>query len=71
MTPAVLTQVPPSQAIYRKEAFGPVACVNSFKTLDEATNMLNDTEYGLQASIFTHDLEAAFRVHAGRTSAVF
>jgi acyl-CoA reductase-like NAD-dependent aldehyde dehydrogenase len=60
ITPTVLAQVPQTQPIYRKEAFGPVVCLNSFRSLDEAVSMLNDTEYGLQASIFTRDLQAAF-----------
>ena len=61
IAPTVLVNVPNSQPIYRKEAFGPVVCLNSFRTLDDAISMLNDTEYGLQASIFTRDLPTAFR----------
>lgn len=67
--PAVLTDVPPTARISCKEAFGPLVAVNSYRTLDEAIAMVNDSEYGLQASIFTRDLRKAFQaareVHVG------
>jgi acyl-CoA reductase-like NAD-dependent aldehyde dehydrogenase len=67
--PAVLTDVPPTAQISRREAFGPVAGINSYGTLDEAIAMVNDSDYGLQAGIYTRDIRKAFdaarRVHVG------
>jgi acyl-CoA reductase-like NAD-dependent aldehyde dehydrogenase len=67
--PAILTNVAPSANLNVKEAFGPVVSVNAYKTLDDAIAMVNASDYGLQAGMFTHDLEKAFRtareVHVG------
>jgi acyl-CoA reductase-like NAD-dependent aldehyde dehydrogenase len=67
--PAVLTNVPATANLCAKEAFGPVVAVNSYRTLDEAIAMVNDSDYGLQAGMYTRDLEKAFRaaraVHVG------
>jgi acyl-CoA reductase-like NAD-dependent aldehyde dehydrogenase len=69
MTPAVLTRVDAGVSLFAKEAFGPVAGINSFRNLDEAIAEVNRSPYGLQAGIFTRDLETAFRaarrVHVG------
>ncbi len=59
--PAVLADVPPQARIFAQEAFGPVAGINRFRNLDEAIAAVNDSPYGLQASIFTRDIEKAFR----------
>jgi len=61
MRPTVLADVPASARVMTKEAFGPVAGVNRFGALPEAIGMVNASEYGLQASIFTRDLQKAFR----------
>jgi len=67
--PAVLADVPPHTRVFAQEAFGPVAGINRFRDLDEAIAAVNDSPYGLQASIFTRDIEKAFRaarrVHVG------
>ncbi len=52
----VLENVPVDATINRSEAFGPVALLAPFKTYDEALAMVNDSEYGLQAGVFTSDL---------------
>jgi acyl-CoA reductase-like NAD-dependent aldehyde dehydrogenase len=69
MTPAVLTAVPEECDLFAKEAFGPVAGINAYERLEEAIAAVNRSEYGLQAGIFTRDLERAFRaasqVHVG------
>jgi acyl-CoA reductase-like NAD-dependent aldehyde dehydrogenase len=62
--PAILTDVPPHVRLSCKEAFGPVVAVNSYDRLDDAIRMVNDSEYGLQAGIYTRDLRKAF--HAAR-----
>ncbi len=67
--PAVLTAVPESNPIMRQEAFGPVLGINAYATLDEAIALVNDSDYGLQAGIYTRDLQKAFtaarQVHVG------
>lgn len=61
MAPTVVADVSPSAKLLTKEAFGPVAGVNRFGSLEEAIGMVNASEYGLQASIFTRDIQKAFR----------
>lgn len=63
--PTVLDDVPPDAEIAREEPFGPVAPILRFEGLDEAIRLANATEYGLQSSIFTRDLRAAFRFARG------
>jgi acyl-CoA reductase-like NAD-dependent aldehyde dehydrogenase len=69
LTPAVLTEVPLTASLSAKEAFGPVVAVNSYQTLDDAIDMVNRSDYGLQAGMYTKDLDKAFRtaraVHVG------
>ena len=59
--PAILAGVPHSARISCREVFGPVVIVNRYQTLEEAIALVNDSVYGLQAGIFTRDLERAFR----------
>ncbi|MGO4700182.1 aldehyde dehydrogenase family protein [Dyella sp. 2RAB6] len=47
--------------VNRQEVFGPFALLAPFKTLDEAIAMTNDSDYGLQAGIFTDSLANAMR----------
>jgi acyl-CoA reductase-like NAD-dependent aldehyde dehydrogenase len=49
--PTVITEVTPAADLYRKEVFGPVLDVEGYDTVDEAINLANDTEYGLNASV--------------------
>ncbi|MFB9832311.1 aldehyde dehydrogenase [Actinoallomurus acaciae] len=60
--PTIFTDVRPTMAIAREEIFGPVLSVLTFETEEEAVAMANDSEYGLAASVFTHDLDAAHRI---------
>ncbi|MEQ3553462.1 aldehyde dehydrogenase [Pseudonocardia nematodicida] len=60
--PTVFTDVTPDMAIAREEIFGPVLSVIAFDTESEAVEIANDSEYGLAASVFTDDLNAAHRV---------
>jgi acyl-CoA reductase-like NAD-dependent aldehyde dehydrogenase len=59
---ALLEQVPHDSNLYTKEVFGPVACIESFDDFDEALDLVNDSEFGLQAGVFTGNL--AHAMHA-------
>ncbi len=67
--PTVLVDVDHSMRVMREETFGPVAPIMRFKTLDDAIDLANDTEYGLASYIFTNDLttaiQAAEKLEAG------
>ena len=67
--PTVVANVTPDMAIAREEVFGPVLTVLTFKTLDEAIALTNDSDYGLSAGIWSNDihtcLEFSRRAHAG------
>ena len=47
VAPTIFKNVDCNSKIYREEIFGPVLCVETFKTEEEALKMANDTEYGL------------------------
>ena len=62
MLPAsLLENVPHDADLYRKEAFGPVACIEAFDDFDDAIARVNDSDFGLQAGVFTADLAHAMR----------
>ena len=61
LRPTVLTDVQPDMKVCALEVFGPVVAVQTYATLDEALRLANDTRYGLQAAIFTAELDAALR----------
>jgi acyl-CoA reductase-like NAD-dependent aldehyde dehydrogenase len=52
----VLEDVPHTATISRMEAFGPVALLEPFDEFDAALAAVNDSDYGLQAGLFTDDL---------------
>lgn len=59
--PTIFTDVTPEMRIAREEIFGPVLSVIKIKSLDEAVSVLNNTIYGLSSSIYTRDVNNAFR----------
>lgn len=59
--PTILTGVTPEMTIAREETFGPVAPILRFATTEEAIEIANSTEYGLNAAAFTNDLREAWR----------
>ncbi|WP_179404497.1 aldehyde dehydrogenase family protein [Burkholderia guangdongensis] len=64
MAPIVVAEPAADNVLWTDEVFGPVACVKSFRTDDEAIALANDTRYGLVATVATRDAEAAKRYRA-------
>ncbi|MGP4077822.1 aldehyde dehydrogenase [Halobacillus sp. K22] len=60
--PTILTNVTHDTTVMQEEIFGPVIPITTYKTLDEAIEKGNDTEYGLSSSVYTDDLNEAMRV---------
>ncbi|WP_442589409.1 aldehyde dehydrogenase family protein [Pedobacter sp. AW31-3R] len=48
--------------IFQEEIFGPVVCVTTFKTVEEAIEIANDTLYGLGAGVWTRDAHELYQV---------
>jgi gamma-glutamyl-gamma-aminobutyraldehyde dehydrogenase len=60
--PTVFDDVSNSMKIAREEIFGPVISTIPFDTEEEAIAIANETSYGLAASLYTTDLDTAFRL---------
>lgn len=58
--PVILDGVDTDAGVWQREVFGPVVSVRAFDDLSEAFHLANGTKYGLQAGIFTRDLDTAF-----------
>jgi aldehyde dehydrogenase (NAD+) len=58
--PTIFADVAPSMRIAQEEIFGPVVSVIRCRSLDEAIEIGNTIRYGLSASIYTQDVNAAF-----------
>lgn len=61
--PTLLTHVPRTAKVWADEVFGPVLVLETFETLEEAFDLVNASRFGLQAGVFTHDIEVAFQAH--------
>jgi aldehyde dehydrogenase (NAD+) len=59
--PTILRGVRPGSRLACEEVFGPVLSVIRFSDLDQAIRINNEVEYGLSSSIYTRDVQAAFR----------
>ena len=64
MAPVVIAEPAADNVLWTDEIFGPVACVKSFRSDDEAIALANETRYGLVATVVTSDEKAARRYKA-------
>jgi len=62
LTPQILTGVTHDMRVMREESFGPVVGIMPVKDDEEAIALMNDSDFGLTASLWTRDLERAERV---------
>jgi acyl-CoA reductase-like NAD-dependent aldehyde dehydrogenase len=63
--PTVLTQVTPDMKVVAEEAFAPVAVVIAVDDFEEALRQADNTTFGLQASVFTRDINRVFKAIQG------
>src|SRR5919198_3567766 len=59
--PTVLVDVKPNMPVAQEEIFGPVTAIIEVGSLDEAIGVLNSVKYGLSCSIYTRNVNKAFR----------
>jgi acyl-CoA reductase-like NAD-dependent aldehyde dehydrogenase len=64
LAPQILVNVNHEMRVMREESFGPVVGIMSVKDDDEAVAVMNDSPYGLTASLWTKDAERAARIGA-------
>jgi acyl-CoA reductase-like NAD-dependent aldehyde dehydrogenase len=62
VAPTVLGRVQKGSEVEQTEIFGPVLAASAFTDEDEAVRLANGTRYGLNATVFTRDIERAFRL---------
>jgi len=62
VAPTVLGRVQPGSELEQTEVFGPVVAAMAFSDEDEAVRLANGTRYGLNATVFTRDIERAFQL---------
>ncbi|MFN2387990.1 MAG: aldehyde dehydrogenase family protein [Actinomycetota bacterium] len=61
--PTVLARTRPDMKVRCEEIFGPVITVGAFRDFDGALAEVNNSRYGLQAGLFTRDIERIFQAH--------
>lgn len=59
--PVIITGLPNSHPIAQEEIFGPVTAMIPWKDFDDVIRQANDTEYGLAATLWTHNLNRALK----------
>ncbi|HEY7399763.1 MAG TPA: aldehyde dehydrogenase family protein [Actinomycetota bacterium] len=62
-SPTLLSHVRPEMKVCREEVFGPVVTISPYETFEDALASVNDSKFGLQAGVFTNDINRAFQAH--------
>ena len=62
MAPQLLTNVDHSMRVMTEESFGPVVGIMKVKDDEQAIELMNDSEFGLTASVFSSDIDAAVAI---------
>jgi glyceraldehyde-3-phosphate dehydrogenase (NADP+) len=60
LSPAILANVPVDAKVSCREIFGPVTVIAPYGTWDDALAQVNASDFGLQAGVFTHDVNRIF-----------
>ncbi len=60
LEPLLLEQVPEHLRVWNEEVFAPVVVLRPYETYEEALSLVNRSAYGLQAGVFTRDLQKAW-----------
>ncbi|WP_264739757.1 aldehyde dehydrogenase family protein [Cytobacillus firmus] len=60
--PTVVTNVRKGMKVSDEEVFAPVVTVSDYETIEEAIELVNDSKYGLQAGIYTSDLNLSYKI---------
>ncbi|MET0801960.1 MAG: aldehyde dehydrogenase family protein [Actinomycetota bacterium] len=61
--PTLISRTTSGMRVRCEEVFGPVCTISSYQTFEEALAEVNDSKYGLQAGVFTNDINRAFDAH--------
>ena len=61
--PTVITDANPSLKVSCQEVFGPVVLVAPYKNMEEAIRLVNDSSYGLQAGVFTQNIQHILKAY--------
>jgi acyl-CoA reductase-like NAD-dependent aldehyde dehydrogenase len=61
--PTLISDVTPEMRVCREEIFGPVVTISPYQTFEDALARVNDSRFGLQAGVFTNDINRAFEAH--------
>ncbi len=65
LQPSVLENTKPTMKVISQEVFGPAVSLIKVDTFEEGLRLADDTQYGLQAAVFTRDIERVFQaIHA-------
>lgn len=65
LEPVILTDTKPTMKVVCQEVFGPVVSVMKYDTIDNAIKAMNSGRFGLQAGVFTQDINVAFKAARG------
>jgi aldehyde dehydrogenase (NAD+) len=61
--PTILSRTRSNMKVRQEEIFGPVVTLESYESFEEAIELANETQYGLQAGVFTNDMTRILQAH--------